>query len=103
ELRVPWADGFVVVAEDADEVRGERVSLGRGDAGVGARRGTGRGDVQRRKIGRIAGAERWLGHVQRELRRVAAQAWILIAHVSPARRLDPLARCGNCRSKGNFT
>ena len=38
ELGVPRADRLMVIAEHADEVGGQRVGLGRRDAGVGARR-----------------------------------------------------------------
>ena len=80
---------LMVVAEHADEVASSAGGSRRRRAGIGPRRGARGGNVHRRKVGRVAGPERRLGHVQRELRRVAAQAWVLVAHVSPARALSP--------------
>ena len=47
ELRVPGTDGLVVLTEDADERRRQRVSLGGGDIGVRARRAAGGGHLER--------------------------------------------------------
>ena len=80
ELGIPRADRLVIVAEDADEVGRERVGFGRGSRDIGPRRTACRGNFQRGEIGRVAGPERRLGHVQRELGRIPAQAGVPITH-----------------------
>ncbi len=93
ELRVPRADRAIVLAEHAHERGRQRVRLGRGRGDVGPRRGARGGNLQLGKVGLVAGAERRLGHVQRELRPVRLQRGrILVAHVVEAlstRRAGP--------------
>ena len=81
ELRVPRADDPGIVAEHADEVRRQRVRVRRRRCDIGLGRAARSRDFERREIGRVARPERRLGHMQREPRRVAAQVWILVAHI----------------------
>ena len=87
----------MIVVEHAHERRRQRMRFGRGGRNVGPRRSACRRNIHARKVGRVAGAERRLGHVQRELRPVRLQrGGILVTHLdealSPESRTRQLAR-----------
>ena len=96
ELRVPRTHGLVVVAEHADEVRGERMRFRRWSSDIGTRGSARRGNLQRREIRRVARPERRLGHMQGELRPVGPPLrGILVAH-DWCERLIVSRASGNC-------
>ncbi len=69
---IPRPDRLAVIVEHADEVRAQRERLLRLGGDIGARRGARCGDIDRRKIGRVAGPVLGLGHMQRERRTIGA-------------------------------
>jgi hypothetical protein len=95
ELRVPRTDGAVIIAKHADELPRQRVRFGRGSRRIGAGCAPCGGNAQVREVGRVAGAKARLGHVQRELWRVAAQGGVLVAH-DRSERLVLSFQGGNC-------